>query len=1217
MAPVIATNRVSADTQAYISNLVSLKAAKDLIIDAQGRAGILSSVQSSAVSIAVSGKGSGASVSVGLSMSRNDVDNDVLAYLSGSPGNTVPVVVGGNVRISTDRGASIGAEGSASSTSLSVGGGGTGVGVAAAGTLAFNFINGLSDAYIHGVALTTRGSGGSLGDVTVSTKDDAYIVADISTRSIALAGSSGAGTAVALGISVAKNIIGGDVLDVAYDYKVSDYNSTNKLTTLAKGKKVLKNTGVLTDEVYEYIGETQTNAKGIELSTQNYSDAGVWRLLSYSDRKAATRARISSASIDAAGNLSVLAEGIATIDATVTTLSAGVALSGAASTAASGAGVYAENRIQTGLEASIDGSVGTGRSKIVANGVTVSADNQATIDALAGAASLAAAVGANGAVSVSVGLSLAFNSIDGDTLATIGQADVQSRTGDVHVNAQSGGEKLLSLEWKDILAKGITADMLDAAGSAGSYTTYNSSEGQEWDYLQSEGKTQLSSGDLVRANTGRIYKYVGTSGVQRDLGTQNYTTDSVWKEVETDAVKVMSGYTVRVDPLHSYGGEAGKVYRYIGGTVDHTTLEGKVFVDIGQLVRVESNFQDSSLLGKIYKFKGVASNGTNTSAVLDLRDQNFEDTSLWTAYSESKTLDLWRENYANTAVWQLATEFTDVKSLRTITDGLQALGLEISALDNVQSSYLYKSTDGMSWDYLSSQSEAQSLKSGKKVNVVSGALAGNVYQYIDKTTRKLELGTENYADTTRWKLVKAETRQLEKGDTVRVSDLHKAGGNAGATYRYIGKNHQAVDLSKANYTDSTRWEIVKPVLRISQVIDGMRWMIHDEGGRSYTLARLDDGTVELTRNNITATSAAASMAASISGMGAVAVSGAGAVALNLVMGSTDAVVRQGSIVAKGDVVVEAHNASIIATRIAALSAAIAGGGAGAVGASIGVSVARNLIGQEGFGAVGEQAIATTRALLIDANVSAGQDVQLKASAEQTIEALVVAGSAALAVGGAGGVAASGSGVWAQNQIGMRVQAGVDTQDSTVGTRPTRVMARNVGVYADDQSRIRSHAGAASLAGAFAGASGTAVSVGVSIARNVIDSLVFAGLKGIDLNARGTVDVRATSNAAIRVTAWAASLAAGVGGANGIGVSGAGAVAMNVILGDVLAQVDDSALRAASDVTVKAQATNDILARIVAASVGVGVGGPTAWAPRLDLRWRATSSAMTPWCGKGR
>jgi hypothetical protein len=150
--------------------------------------------------------------------------------------------------------------------------------------------------------------------------------------------------------------------------------------------------------------------------------------------------------------------------------------------------------------------------------------------------------------------------------------------------------------------------------------------------------------------------------------------------------------------------------------------------------------------------------------------------------------------------------------------------------------------------------------------------------------------------------------------------------------------------------------------------------------------------------------------------------------------------------------------------------------------------------------------------------------------------------------------------------------------------------RNVSILADDDSRVDAHAGAASIAASFGGSAGVAVSIGVSLSRNIIDTVVLASLRGAQLDAKGTVDVKGTSSASITVKAWAASVGAGFGGAAGVGVSGAGASALNVILGDVFAKVDDSAIRAASDVSVNAQATNRITALIISASLGVGGGG---------------------------
>jgi hypothetical protein len=227
-----------------------------------------------------------------------------------------------------------------------------------------------------------------------------------------------------------------------------------------------------------------------------------------------------------------------------------------------------------------------------------------------------------------------------------------------------------------------------------------------------------------------------------------------------------------------------------------------------------------------------------------------------------------------------------------------------------------------------------------------------------------------------------------------------------------------------------------------------------------------------------------------------------------------------------------------------------------------------------------------RSLVIDSDITAEGDLKVSSATRQLIDAFVVAGSAAIA-GGQVGVAVSGSGVWAENQIGVRVLSGIDTASTTAGARPSRIIVDDVDIAATDLSLINSFAGAATIAAAF-GQTGVAISVGVSLARNVIDGVVQAGIRGAELDARKTVKVIAESDSTIRVTAAAASVALAAGQL-GLGVAGAGASALNVILGDAYAKVDDSLIRAGSDVTVKANATNLIDAWIVSAAIGVGVG----------------------------
>src|SRR5688572_28002699 len=93
---------------------------------------------------------------------------------------------------------------------------------------------------------------------------------------------------------------------------------------------------------------------------------------------------------------------------------------------------------------------------------------------------------------------------------------------------------------------------------------------------------------------------------------------------------------------------------------------------------------------------------------------------------------------------------------------------------------------------------------------------------------------------------------------------------------------------------------------------------------------------------ISATAAAASIAVGV-GQTGIAISGAGAGATNVILTSTDAYIEDSTILDADDVSVEATNASAIEATVAAVAAAVGGGQTG-VGAAIGVSLARNLVG---------------------------------------------------------------------------------------------------------------------------------------------------------------------------------------------------------------------------------------------------------------------------------
>src|SRR5262249_23321272 len=105
----------------------------------------------------------------------------------------------------------------------------------------------------------------------------------------------------------------------------------------------------------------------------------------------------------------------------------------------------------------------------------------------------------------------------------------------------------------------------------------------------------------------------------------------------------------------------------------------------------------------------------------------------------------------------------------------------------------------------------------------------------------------------------------------------------------------------------------------------------------------------------------------------------------------------------------------------------------------------------------------------DTAINAGA-LAISATSEQTIEAIVVAGSAAVGVGTVG-VGLSGAGAATENRMGTNVAAFIE------GDGATGIDAGSVSVTASDASTINANTGAASLAVSLAGAVAVSVSIG--------------------------------------------------------------------------------------------------------------------------------------------
>ena len=144
------------------------------------------------------------------------------------------------------------------------------------------------------------------------------------------------------------------------------------------------------------------------------------------------RAYIDDSHVVAADDLTLSASSSQDISSLV--LAGAVAIAGGKITgvALSGAGVNAQNKIGTLVEASIGGDT---LSTVTADSVSLSADDLSDISAIAGAAAITASFAGTNAGAASIGVSLAENEISTQVEASIVNADVESLTGDVTLSA--------------------------------------------------------------------------------------------------------------------------------------------------------------------------------------------------------------------------------------------------------------------------------------------------------------------------------------------------------------------------------------------------------------------------------------------------------------------------------------------------------------------------------------------------------------------------------------------------------------------------------------------------------------------------------------------------------------------------------------------------------------------------------------------------------------
>jgi hypothetical protein len=178
------------------------------------------------------------------------------------------------------------------------------------------------------------------------------------------------------------------------------------------------------------------------LSGEDFGDPDQWLLIlpALIGDASQVAAFIGNSSVKAAGDLTLDAQARGSIDALTLAGSVAIAAGGTVGIGLSGAGVSVENRGRTVVKAFIDGDGDVvGKSDIEAANISLRALDNTRIKADAAAASIAASAAGTVGISLSIGISSAYNEIVNVVHAAIANADSVRAHGDITIKAETLG----------------------------------------------------------------------------------------------------------------------------------------------------------------------------------------------------------------------------------------------------------------------------------------------------------------------------------------------------------------------------------------------------------------------------------------------------------------------------------------------------------------------------------------------------------------------------------------------------------------------------------------------------------------------------------------------------------------------------------------------------------------------------------------------------------
>ncbi|WP_261817079.1 LEPR-XLL domain-containing protein [Vibrio gallicus] len=1062
-------NSVMIDTTSGITAIEAnhIIKADSISVEAKDTSNITSAVVGASIAGTFSASSGAVSLSIGVALASNDIDNDTIALidnvdLGASDDRT------GDVSVISTTNATITATSVA--TSFALGWGSGTITASGAGANAVNSITGTTKASLANSQVY------SSGNVTVSASNTAKIKAEIAAVSIAGAGGTNGGLGVSIGGAETENSIG---------------NSGDRLGVIAN---------------------------------------------------------VIDSDIDTTANISITSTADLDIDAGVGAGSMAIAAGGSgAGIAASGSGVGALNQIYADVDAYVDNSSAGGQT-LKAASLTLNASNVSDIDADAAAATIAAGFGSGGAVAITVGVALARNEVDNNTRAFVAGADVVLGTGAIDIDATTDNT-IDSLSIAASLGVAFGAGGGIAVSGAGA-NSMNSINGDTLAYLdgadiQSAGAVSIDAENIsdITATVasvsvsggggsgGGVGVSIGASVSENEIGTSDNAL-KVSSYIQDSSLDASGALAVTANAqMTIFAGVGAGGMAVAGGAGGGLAAAGSGVVTTNDVYAMVDSYIDNS---------------NASSATIDALSIAVDATSQSTITAQLGSASLGIAGGAGgggtlTIGISIAENLVDVDTSAYIkggssVDSTGAIRVAASATNDIDAT---------------SVAATASFAAGAGGGVaISGAGAQAVNSVFGQTTSFIESAQINSAS--KIDITASDTSDIDA--TVVAVAVSGAGGAGGGIGVAIG-----AALASNNIGSSSSRQ-------------GVRAYVKNSGITTTGAVNVDaDGDM-----TIFSGVGAGSMAASGGAGGGLSGAGAGVSTENDIYADVESYIDNSSasskVINSASLTLDADNTTKITADAGAASLAAAFGAGGGVSLAVGVALAKNTVD------------ANTSSYIVGVGELNSGDISLSANTNNTISATSVAASVAVAGGIGGGVALSGAGAETKNAVFGETTAYIS--DSTIGASNDKV--GQVHVTADNTSSITSTVAAVSVAGAGGAGGGFGASLGAAIAVNEIGSdsdrlIVNSYIDNSSVHASGELLLDANQNMTVNAGVGAGSMAV-VGGAGGVSVSGAAVRVENYIVSDIDSYIKDSAMVAASEISVTSSSTSDVDATAAVATV---------------------------------